>query len=275
MKKTKYSLFDFSDVVVTGGSSGIGRELIEQLYHLNKTINFYNLSRSKPDVENLKHILIKHYFCDLSSRTERNNSFSSLVSDLQSVPNKRKILVINNSGFGAYGPFPSPDVETHLNMIEVNIAAPTHLCGALLPLLREFGGAVMNIASTAAFQPTPLLSTYGATKSYLLDWSLSLQQDWQEFNIPVLAVCPGPTSTNFFSNAGFKKPPVSSNGGWSSQTPPQVVRESLKALEDGKSLIVTGWNNKILSSLSSKTPKSLIHKISYQILKKMRLEQFQ
>lgn len=274
MSNYKNSLFHYTDVVITGGSSGIGEEFINQIHHLNKTARFYNLSRSEPRLGNFDHTLIKHYSCDLSSRSERKNTISSLISDLQVVPERKKILLINNSGFGAYSRFPEPDIDTHLNMLEVNIAAPTHLSAALYPLLQD-GGGVINVASTAAFQPTPLLATYGASKSYLLDWGLALQQDWQKYGIPVLTVCPGPTSTNFFSNAGFKKPPISGKGSWAGQTPRQVVRESLMAFQKGKSLVVTGWNNKLLSAISSKVPKSLIHKISYQALKKLRLDKFQ
>lgn len=274
MKKFKNNLFEYSDVIVTGGSSGIGKEFIEQIYHLNKITRFYNISRSRPELGFLKHIIMKHYPCDLSSRSERKNTISLLFTELQNVTNRKKILLINNSGFGAYGKFPKPNLDHQLDMLEVNVAAPTHICGAFYPLLKE-GGAVINIASTAAFQPTPILSTYGATKSYLLDWSLGIQQDWNEDNIPVLAVCPGPTSTNFFSNAGFKTAPISGKGSWSGQTSHKVVQESLKSFQENKSLLVTGWNNKVLSFFGSKVPKSIINKISYQILKKMRLEQFQ
>ena len=114
------------------------------------------------------------------------------------------IILINNSGFGDYGPMDLLDRDKQLNMMDLNMRAPVDLTLRLLPQLKERGGAVVNIASTAAFQPTPFMATYGSTKAFVLHWTLALTEDLKRTGVRVLAVCPGPTRSNFFRAAGLR-----------------------------------------------------------------------
>jgi hypothetical protein len=175
--------------------------------------------------------------------------------------------LINNSGFGSYGPFPEPGLEENLRMADLNMRAPLLLTARLLPLLLARGGAVVNISSIAAFQPTPLMSLYGATKAFVLNWSLGLWQDLRDSRVHVLCVCPGPTTTNFFRAAGFLESPAPS---WLGQTTEQVVEESLRALARRKPLVVCGWMNKIQVALSGRIPKALVAVLARQSLEKAR-----
>lgn len=253
-------------VIVTGGSSGIGECFIRRIHTLKPRIAFGNLSRTKPAIS-LPDSPIRHIPCDLSQR----DSLESAAKAAENLARERsgKILLLNNSGFGCYGPFPDPDLEEHLNMIEVNVKAPVHLTGLLLPLLRERGGFIVNIASTAAFQPTPYMATYGASKAFLLHWSLSLGEDLRNDGIAVLAVCPGPTSTKFFSRAGFSEPIVSNRIG---QTPDQVVDATFRALRSRKRVVVSGRLNKLLAAASSRLPKAAAARLSEIVLRRFRME---
>lgn len=167
-------LHEYRAVVITGGSSSLGHSFLSLLNTIGYSGLICNLSRQKPELKNVESAL-KHFPCDLERFKEIEENCKSLIDFLEK--SEGPILLINNSGFGGYGCFPAPNLEHNLSMVDLNARAPLHLTGRLLPLLEVRGGAVVNIASTAAFQPTPFLATYGATKAFLLHWSLSLYED--------------------------------------------------------------------------------------------------
>ena len=169
------------------------------------------------------------------------------------------ILLINNSGFGLYGAFPEPATAEQLEMLDVNVRAVVQMTGALLPTLKARGGAVITVASTAAFQPTPFLATYGATKAFVLHWSMALDEELRGTGVRALALCPGPTSTDFFMRAGLEKGSVPNMFG---ETSEKVVMVALRALAAGKPMVVSGWMNKLSSAMASKLPKPLVSRIA-------------
>lgn len=253
-------------VIITGGSSGIGKCFIERLYSIDPNLLFCNLSRSKPEI-NLPKIRLVHFPCDLSDQEALRSVFPRLQETLASEGGDGGYLLVNNSGFGAYGPFENIDPERQLAMVDLNIRAMVALTGLLLPELNKRGGNIINIASTAAFQPTPYLATYGATKAFVLNWSLSLGNELRDSRVGVLCVCPGPTATNFFRAAGFTESPLPGGVG---ETPAQVVEATLKALVSGRSLLVSGWSNKIMAFFSGKMPKVLVTWFSGELLRRIR-----
>ncbi len=116
----------------------------------------------------------------------------------QAVPAGR-VLLVNNSGFGAYGHFPEPNLEHQLELIDVNIRGLVDLTARLLPLLQARGGAIINVASTAAFQPTPYMATYGASKAFVLHWSLALNAELRGSGVTrARRFVPGPTDRRIF-----------------------------------------------------------------------------
>jgi len=155
-------------------------------------------------------------------------------------------------------------------MIDVNVRAVVELTSRLLPILKARGGAIITVASTAAFQPTPYLATYGATKAFVLHWSLALNEELRGTGVRTMALCPGPTSTEFFKRAGLKEGAVSDSFG---QTCEEVVYAALEALAKGRPMVVSGWKNKVMSAVSSKLPKAFITRLSAKILGKYRLKQ--
>jgi len=261
----------FSTVVITGGSSGIGKSFIELCAKLKPDLIFCNLSRREPP-KNSSEERLNHFPCDLSRPADVARVAGEVEEFLRrNVPTGR-VLLINNSGFGAYGRFPEPNLPHHLEMMDVNMRALVHLTGLLLPLLRSRGGAIINVASTAAFQPTAWMATYGATKAFVLHWSLALNEELRGTGVHALAVCPGPTGTEFFRRAGLKQGSVSSS---LSMTSEAVVEMSLRALASGRSQVVTGWKNKAYTFFSSKLPKPLAAWIGAKVLAGFRLKQVQ
>ncbi|HNX04539.1 MAG TPA: SDR family NAD(P)-dependent oxidoreductase [Opitutales bacterium] len=260
----------YSVVVITGGSSGIGRKFVEQIYNFNPGVLLINVSRSKPEDE-WAGIPVLHRQVDLSSPAERDESVQWLASKCEAAP-EGKLLLVNNSGFGSYGRFPSHELEHQLDMVEVNVSAVLHITGVLLPELKKRGGGIINVSSLSAMQPTPYMATYGASKAFLLNWSLALWQELKNDGIHVLAVCPGPTKSNFYKSAGFASPPCGSIAG--SGTPEAVVAQTLRAFARGKSVLVPGWRNKIAAGFAALLCRSWQAAVAELFLRKLRLETY-
>jgi short-subunit dehydrogenase len=259
-------LHSFAAVVVTGGSSGIGKSFISHIRKLDPEILICNLSRRCPD--NADELKVRHFPCDLAQSDVLARIMPELEAALLANAQSARILLLNNSGFGSYGIFPEPNLGHQLEMIDVNVRAVVDLTGRLLPLLRARGGAIVNIASTAAFQPTPWMATYGATKAFVLNWSLALQEDLRGTGIQVLAVCPGPTATEFFRRAGLAE----GNGAdFLSQPVDEVVLSALRALAAGRTQIVIGWKNKLGAIAGSIFPKPWVARIARRAIARYRL----
>lgn len=262
------TLFPFSAVVMTGGSSGIGKSFIEHIGRLHPQIFFCNLSRRIPDI-NVPELKLRHFPCDLGDRAAVARVADEVRADLDREVPAGRILLINNSGFGSYGRFPEPNLAHQLEMIDVNVRALVDLTGRLLPLLKVRGGAIMNIASVAAFQPTAYMAAYGATKAFVLHWSLALNEELRGTGVRALAVCPGPVATEFFKRAGLQQ---GSAPGLLGETCDTVVRASLRALASGRAQVVPGWKNTVLTALSSKLPKPLAARLAAKALAAFRLK---
>lgn len=261
-----------SVVIITGGSSGIGCALIKAIYKLQEGVVLCNLSRNKPDFfsgDRLHHIPV-----DLSDSGAVLGAASELEAFLAGAP-EGEVILINNSGFGDYGPIDQLDSGKQLNMMDLNMRALVDLTLRMLPCLKERGGAVVNIASTAAFQPTPGMATYGATKAFVLHWTLALGEDLRGSGVHALAVCPGPTRSNFFRAAGFDRPPLEGGlNGWLDMSAEAVAERTLIALAKGQRLVVTGWKNRLIAALGSFSPKVAATCLAGWALKRLRLEEY-
>lgn len=268
--ETLTETFDrFSVIIVTGGSSGIGCSIVKAISKIIPQVRICNLSRSEPEFflgENGVHLST-----DLSDAGEIGCAAAELKGIIADSPSG-EVLLVNNSGFGDYGPAQVADVGKQLNMIDLNVRAVVDLTLQLMPEMLERGGSIMNIASTAAFQPTPYLATYGATKTFVLNWSLALNEDLRGTKVRAMAVCPGPTRSNFFKRAGFDTPPMES-GGFNKMldmTADEVAEIALRGLAKNKPLVVTGWKNKCIAFFGSKSPRVWVTRMGGKVLRKMR-----
>lgn len=267
MRELRETLSEYAVIIVTGGSSGIGKAFIEHARKLNSDVIICNLSRRMPDGF-LGQLKLRHVPCDLSDSGTLAGAAEELIRFLREAAPQGKLMLVNNSGFGGYGRVDELGRNHQLEMIDVNVRAVVDLTARLLPELKARGGAVLNIASTAAYQPTPYMATYGATKAFLLHWSLALGEDLRGAGVRVLAVCPGPTATEFFKRAGLKKGAVSDRWG---QTSDEVVLEALRALASGRGQVVCGWLNWAMAAFASRLPKPWAARAGAAVLAKFRL----
>ncbi len=241
-------LKDYADhwALITGASSGIGAEFARQLaargMHLILTARREQLlTQLAAELHQAHGTKTEILIADLSNPAEP----ASLVEEVQ----KRGLtieLLVNNAGFGLIAEIEKTDLMRVLELIRVNIAALTELTYRVLPGMLERGhGGILNVASTAAFQPVGYMSVYAASKAYVLHFSEALWAEARDRGVTVTTLCPGTTRTDFFDVSGIP--------GWierhSAQDVKPVVRTALKAFEKRRQYVVSGWKNYILTLL--------------------------
>ena len=262
------ALKDFTTVIVTGGSSGIGKSFIERALALNPALVVCNLSRREPQFA-AHSLRLQHFPCDLAQSDGVKKSAAAVEAFLATAAPEGRVLLLNNSGFGAYGHFPEPGSAHVTEMIDVNVRAVVELTALWLPLLRRRGGVIVTVASTAAFQPTAYMAAYGASKAFVLHWSLALNEELRGTGVRALALCPGPTATDFFRRAGLQQGSVAES---LSMTCDEVVTATLKAIAAGSALVVPGWKNKVTAFFVSKLSKPLAARLAAMVLARFRLK---
>lgn len=158
-------------------------------------------------------------------------------------------VLVNNAGFGTMGEFSQLDPDRVHSEITLNCVTLTDLCSAFVPaMVRRGEGTVINVASTAAFQPIPTMAVYAATKSYVLSFSQALWAEVKAQGVKVVAICPGPTETSFFANAGEDSAMTRR------RTPEQVVASTFRALEQGRPSVVDGRFNAVQATVAKLAP---------------------
>ncbi|MGI5525653.1 SDR family NAD(P)-dependent oxidoreductase [Micromonospora sp. CA-259024] len=169
-------------------------------------------------------------------------------------------LLVNNAGLGLpHGRFDEADPERLRELINVNVMAVAELAHALLPVIRQRRGAIINMASSVSFLPTPYHTAYGAAKAFVLSLSEALWAENRDSGVRVLAVCPGRTITEFFEASG----PQANTG--SAQTAEEVVAQALTALEGERPTIVTGWRNFLTAQLPRLLPRRMVVSIAERL----------
>lgn len=264
MRQLEKSFEAYDAIILTGGSSGIGSALIKAMRNINRSCLLINISRSKSD--DFKGL---EPFFHVTGDLETEAGVEGAVNEVRIILNDRnagKWLLINNSGFGYFGPFPLPGMDHHERMIGLNVAAPVRLAAHFLPDLEKRGGGILNIASVAAYQPVPIMATYGATKAFLLHWSLALGAELKKKGICVTAVCPGPTESKFHARAGLKK----GAKGIFDMSAEAVAEQALRGYARGRSIVVNGWHNQLAVWFSQHLPKSWQAPIAMKVLEGYR-----
>jgi short-subunit dehydrogenase len=231
--------------IITGASSGIGRDLADLFAH--DGYDLLLIARRREVLESIARALsdrhqvsCEAFQADLSRRLEREH----FAARLRSVDDRIGALV-NNAGIGVHGYFHETDVERELELIELNIAALTQLTKLVLPgMLRRRAGRIINISSVAAFQPGPLMAVYYASKAYVQSFSEALSEEVAGTGVAVTAVCPGPTITDFQTLAGIH--PDAPHVGAPPMTSREVAEAAYRGVVAGKRVVVTGFRNKIV-----------------------------
>jgi short-subunit dehydrogenase len=169
--------------------------------------------------------------------------------------------LINNAGFGLSGRLHTQPPERQSAMIDLNIRALTELCRAVLPAMVERRrGFILNVASTAAFQPGPGMAVYYASKAYVLSLTEALHQELKGSGVHVTALCPGPTATEFFdvANVTGLLPRIATDA-------PSVVRAGLKALARNRAIVIPGASNKLMAQGHRVVPRALMRRVMARI----------
>ncbi len=245
-------------VLITGASSGIGLELA-RLFARDR-YDLVLVARSEGKLR------------ELGSELERAHGVKTTViaADLSKPGAPRQVVealggrpidaLVNNAGFGVSGAFAETDGEKELEMIEVNIAALTHLTKLLLPpMVARKSGKIMNVASTAAFQPGPLMAVYYATKAYVLSFSEAIAEELRDSGVTVTALCPGPTSTGFAGAAGAEDTRLFRTR--KAMSSADVARIGYEAMKKGKRVVVAGFMNRVMAESVRISPRRIVTKV--------------
>ncbi|EXG81816.1 SDR family NAD(P)-dependent oxidoreductase [Cryptosporangium arvum] len=234
--------------LITGASAGIGAEFARRL--AAGGANLVLVARRRDRLEELAATLRAEHGVQVEvvpfdlARPDAGRALRRLVTQPVHV-------VVNNAGFGNYGPFVAEDPERLAAMIQVNIAALTDVSHAFLPAMIEAGeGTLLNIASVAAYAPTPSMPVYGATKAYVLNFTEALAYQLRTTKIRVLVYSPGATESEFFDVVGTRD---AGGGVW--QTPAQVVTGALRALDGRAPSAVAGLPNRAMVSVARLLPR--------------------
>jgi short-subunit dehydrogenase len=241
--------------VITGASAGLGVEFARQLSRRGHRLVL--VARRKDRLQELAAELGNARAIALDLATP--GASARLLRDVEAAGENISLLV-NNAGFGLIGRFAELDAERQRAMIDLNVGALTELCRGVAPqMLARKSGAILNVASTAAFQPGPKMAVYFATKAFILSLTEALHEELKPHGIKVSCLCPGPTRTEFGEVAGF--------GGNSlfdrvAMRADDVVRIGLNGLEKNKAVVVAGWLNKLGAASTRFAPRSVVRKIA-------------
>lgn len=171
-------------------------------------------------------------------------------------------VLINSAGFGMLGEFAEMAKRDVDGMIAVNIAAATRLTRELLPgMLERRRGGVLNVASTAAFQPGPLMSVYYASKAYVLSFSEALWEETRGSGVTVTALCPGPTRTEFLARAKMEDTPLFRNGAVRVMEPEPVARQGWEGFRRGQRVVIPGLANRLGATTAALAPRAALLRI--------------
>jgi short-subunit dehydrogenase len=166
-------------------------------------------------------------------------------------------MLINNAGFGLGGEFLETDIEREIEMIQVNVIALTHLTKLFTPsMVKRRSGRIMNVASTAAFQPGPLMAVYYATKAYVLSFSEAIAEELRNTGVTVTALCPGATATDFAETAQISNTRLFQKLGVASAS--DVARYGYKAMMRGDRVAIPGWRDKLMIQSERLAPRSVV-----------------
>jgi len=246
-------------VLITGASAGIGWE-IARLFAKDQS-NLVLVARREDRLNELAEKL----------RNEHQIEVTVIASDLSKPESPRQIhdrlkdekvevdIVVNNAGFGAIGKTVELDLYTQLDMIRLNIEALVHLTRLFLPgIIARNRGGILNVASTAAFQPGPFMSVYYASKAFVLSFTDALHEELKGTNVKVSCLCPGPTETEFADVADVNQINLFSSGVMHVD---DVVRIGYEGFRKNKPIVITGFRNKLLAQSIRFTPRFLVRKV--------------
>jgi len=239
--------------LITGASAGLGADFARQLAAEGRRLVLVARRKDRLDALVAELGNARAFELDLSETGAAGRLMADLAAHGEQVE-----LLVNNAGFGLSGRFAALDGPRQRQMIDLNCGALTELAHAVLPAMIERGsGAILNVASTAAFQPGPGMAVYFATKAFVLSFSEALHEEVKQYGVVVSALCPGPTATEFGEVAGFGASNLLDKIAADSAS---VVRAGLAGVAKGKAVIIPGVMNKSTAQAHRLFPRSWVRK---------------
>lgn len=256
-----------STALITGASGGIGYELA--LEHVQRGGDVVLVARSEDKLREYQATWEKNYGVkvhvigmDLALPGSAQSVYDAVAAKGLTVD-----ILINNAGFGQYGLFEESDLERATQMLELNIVALTALTRLFVAdMVRRGSGRIMNVASTAAFQPVPIMAVYAATKAYVLSFSEALNNEVSASGVTVTTLCPGPTTSGFQDAAAMHGARMADRRLMA--TSAEVARFGYSAMLRGKTVAVHGLLNRFAAFLVRFTPRSIIVRVGRMVAEK-------
>ena len=255
--------------VITGASGGIGYELARLFAKDHHDVVL--VARSAPKLTQFADELQRQFGIsakavplDLTAAPAPQFLFDQLQREGIAVD-----ILVNNAGYGVLGEFSKVSLEESLGQIQLNLTALTHLTRLFLgPMIERHSGKIMNVASTAGFQPGPLMAVYYATKAYVISFSEALANELIGTGVTVTCLCPGATDTGFQGRAG-----VADTKLFKALRPMDaktVARDGYRGLMAGKTLVISGFRNWLVAESLRFSPRKLVTAISRKVLDKAK-----
>lgn len=246
--------------LVTGASSGIGVEIARCLAARGHGVTLVarredRLRELADDLATRHGVRTEVIGCDLTELADRNRLIEQVAERDLAVS-----ILVNNAGFSTMGPVQKADVEREVAMVRTDVEAVIHLCAAFVNGMVERGsGAVLNVASTAAFQPLPGQAGYGGAKAFVLSYTQAIGAELRDTGVTATALCPGPVETGFAEAAGIDDEQAGDalpRIMWVSA--PDVAAAAVEGMDKGRAVVIPGLPNRILAQLALHSPRSLV-----------------
>ncbi|HFD38649.1 MAG TPA: SDR family oxidoreductase [Anaerolineae bacterium] len=247
-------LQNIESALITGASGGIGEAFARQLAALGKDLILVarredRLQSLAGELGDAHGVQVQVIAADLARPSAAQALFAE--TEQRGLPVD---LLINNAGFGKGGEFTEIPFEAQAEMVRLNVNTLMELTRLYLPSMRRRRrGGVINVASTAAFQPVPYLAVYGATKAFVLSFSEAVAQEVRADGVTVMALCPGPTATGFWAVAGLEGERPRHMPG-----PEVVAAQALRAFEQGRGYFIQEGRNKVMALAARFAPRRLV-----------------
>jgi len=251
--------------VVTGASSGLGRGLAARLADRGMSLVLTGRNEGRLEEAALQirraapRVRVETVTADLSTQP----GVSALLNHIGDRPIE---LLVNNAGFGSYGPFTKANHDREVDEVAVDVSVVVTLARAFLPgMLTRGSGGILNVASTIAFQPAPYQAVYGASKAFVLSFSQALWAEARASGVAVTALCPGPTRTGFVDALGAD---VGHTAIYRRLADPEpVIEAGLRALDKGRAVVIPGVRNRLLAESGRFMPREWLIRVSARLLR--------
>lgn len=252
--------------LITGASKGIGKSIA--LLLAQKGYNVLLVARSKTELQQLAASIQQEYKVEVQYLATDLSipGAAKQVADWYNGQGLPLSILVNNAGYGLWGHFDQMELSGQINMINLNINAVVELTYYLLPALKaQRQSYILNVASTAAYQPVPTLALYAASKAFILSYSRAIRYELKDTPVSVSCLCPGPTDTGFVARAGMDA--IAHIAEKFNMSPQKVARIGLNGMFNKKAEIITGFLNKVMAFGSRHFSKALVEKVSAGLYK--------